>query len=129
MIGMLAYVIIISIIVLSVLIGFFISWNKREHWLDSYISKKKFLIECDKLLNKFANQKDNEVRSEFGICLGIIEVKKMIRTLQSEIEIIRCKDCIYGEQDEEDRWFCSDLGCQMGDIDGNGFCSDAERKD
>lgn len=96
--------------------------------MDSYISKKKLLIECDKLLNKFANQKDDEIRSGFGICLGIIEVKKMIRTLQSEIEIIRCKECIYGEQDEEDRWFCSDLGCQMGDIDGNGFCSDAERK-
>lgn len=45
------------------------------------------------------------------------------------VEVIRCKNCKYGEQDEENRWFCRDLGCQMGDIDGNGFCSNAEAKE
>ena len=44
-------------------------------------------------------------------------------------EIIRCKDCKYGEQDEIGRWYCRGLGCQMGDDDGNGFCSDAEKRE
>jgi hypothetical protein len=44
------------------------------------------------------------------------------------IEIIHCKDCKYGKQDDEGRWYCIDLGCQMGDEDGSGFCADAERR-
>lgn len=44
-------------------------------------------------------------------------------------EIIRCKDCEYGEQDEIGRWYCRGLGCQMGDDDGNGFCSGAEKRE
>ena len=43
-------------------------------------------------------------------------------------EIIRCKDCEYGEQDEVGRWFCRSLGCQIGNEDGSGFCADAERR-
>lgn len=43
-------------------------------------------------------------------------------------KIIHCRDCKYGEQDEIGRWYCRSLGCQMGDDDGNGFCSDAERR-
>ena len=45
-----------------------------------------------------------------------------------ELEIVRCKDCEYGEQDEYGRWYCRGFGCQVGDEDGSGFCSDAERK-
>lgn len=40
-------------------------------------------------------------------------------------EIIRCKDCEYGEQDEVGRWFCRSLGCQIGNEDGSGYCADA----
>ena len=43
-------------------------------------------------------------------------------------QIVRCKDCEYGKQDEYGRWYCIGFGCQVGDEDGNGFCSDAERK-
>ena len=43
-------------------------------------------------------------------------------------EIVRCKDCEYGEQDEVGRWFCRSLGCQIGSEDGSGFCADAERR-
>ena len=46
----------------------------------------------------------------------------------AQLEIIRCKDCTYGVQDEYGRWYCRSLGCQIGDEDGNGFCSDAERR-
>ena len=44
------------------------------------------------------------------------------------VEVIRCKDCEYGEQDEDGRWYCRSFGCQVGDADGNGFCADAERR-
>ena len=44
-------------------------------------------------------------------------------------KIVRCKDCEYGEQDEIGRWYCRSLGCQIGDDDGNGFCSDAEKRE
>lgn len=47
----------------------------------------------------------------------------------AQAEIIRCKDCEYGEQDEIGRWYCRGLGCQIGDDDGNGFCSDAEKRE
>lgn len=64
---------------------------------------------------------------------GYLDAKSIIDLLKSlpsaEPEITHCKDCKYGEQDEEGWWYCSDLGCQMGDKDGNGFCSDAERKE
>lgn len=55
------------------------------------------------------------------------------RTMLHEVpsvqpEIIRCKDCKFGEQDEVGRWFCRSLGCQIGNEDGSGFCADAERR-
>ena len=43
-------------------------------------------------------------------------------------EIVRCKDCEYGKQDEVGRWFCRSLGCQIGNEDGSGYCADAERR-
>jgi len=46
----------------------------------------------------------------------------------AEPEIVRCKDCKYGEQDEVERWFCRSLGCQIGNEDGSGYCADAERR-
>ena len=42
--------------------------------------------------------------------------------------VIMCKDCEYGTQDDEGWWYCYDLGCQMGNEDGSGFCADAERR-
>ena len=59
----------------------------------------------------------------------LTEVRDRIRALPSaQPEIIRCKDCEYGKQDEEGRWYCISLGCQIGNEDGSGFCADAERK-
>lgn len=43
-------------------------------------------------------------------------------------EIIHCKECKYGVQDEDKRWYCRGLGCQVGEADGSGFCADAERR-
>ena len=59
----------------------------------------------------------------------ILQLRKDLRELPSaQSEIIRCKDCKYGEQDEVGRWFCNDLGCQMGSEDGSGYCAEAERR-
>ena len=46
-----------------------------------------------------------------------------------QVEIIYCRDCSYGTQDEYGRWFCRSLGCQIGNEDGSGFCADAERRE
>lgn len=54
--------------------------------------------------------------------------KAKCEILAAQPEIIRCRDCVFGEQDEDRVWFCRNLGCQIGDIYGNGFCSDAERR-
>ena len=54
---------------------------------------------------------------------GIIEYIDELPSAQPEI--IRCKDCEYGEQDEVGRWFCRSLGCQIGNEDGSGYCADA----
>jgi hypothetical protein len=56
-------------------------------------------------------------------------LKRFADEPSAKAEIIRCKDCEYGEQDEIGRWYCRGLGCQMGDDDGNGFCSDAEKRE
>ena len=53
----------------------------------------------------------------------------LMRLPSAQPEIVRCKDCLYGEQDEIGRWFCRSFGCQVGDENGNGFCADGERKD
>lgn len=59
----------------------------------------------------------------------LTEVRDRIKALPSaQPEIIRCKDCEYGEQDEVGRWFCRSLGCKIGNEDGSGFCADAERR-
>lgn len=55
-------------------------------------------------------------------------VDMAISALQARPEIVRCKDCEYGKQDEVGRWFCWGLGCQIGDEDGSGYCADAERR-
>lgn len=50
------------------------------------------------------------------------------RIPSAQPEIIRCKDCKWGAQDEVGRWFCRSLGCQIGNEDGSWYCADAERR-
>ena len=68
----------------------------------------------------------------------IVAVRKAFESLEqfgnseplpsAQPEIIRCKDCKWGAQDEVGRWFCRSLGCQIGNEDGSGYCADAERR-
>jgi hypothetical protein len=72
-----------------------------------------------------------EVMSMFdnGKLSGLAKAANIIRNLPSaQPEIIRCKDCEYGEQDHEGDWFCRSYGFQIGGPDGSGFCSEAERR-
>lgn len=55
-----------------------------------------------------------------------IDIVKKLPSAQPEI--IHCKECKYGVQDEDKRWYCRGLGCQVGEADGSGFCADAERR-
>lgn len=71
----------------------------------------------------------------FSDCTGDLTCGQMAKILyviqalpSAQPEIIRCKDCEYGEQDEVGRWFCRSLGCQIGNEDGSGYCADAERR-
>lgn len=57
-----------------------------------------------------------------------IDIKILEKLPSAQPEIIRCKDCEYGEQDDVGRWFCNDLGCQIGSEDGSGYCANAERR-
>ena len=71
------------------------------------------------------------MKSEYaqGVACGAALAKTYVEQLPSaQPEIIRCKDCEYGEQDEVGRWFCRSLGCQIGNEDGSGYCADAERR-
>lgn len=52
----------------------------------------------------------------------------LMRLPSAQPEIVRCRDCKYGELDD-DRWYCRSLGCQIGNEDGSGFCADAERRE
>ena len=44
-------------------------------------------------------------------------------------EIIHCRDCEYGEHDDYGYWYCRGFGCAVGDTDGSGYCSKAERRE
>ena len=70
------------------------------------------------------------VRFECGEWEGLAKtiIKRFEQLPSAQPEIIRCKDCEYGEQDEVGRWFCRSLGCQIGNEDGSGYCADAERR-
>lgn len=55
-------------------------------------------------------------------------VKGLKRLPSAQPEIIHCKECKYGVQDEDEWWYCEGFGCQVGEEDGSGFCADAERR-
>lgn len=77
------------------------------------------LIDADELLTAFPP--GESVRTE-----SVRATIEHMPTIQSEV--IHCKDCEYGAQDEYGRWYCRDLGCQIGNEDGSGFCASAERR-
>ena len=80
------------------------------------------LIDADALMTWFDEHYDDEIVT-VGYVTGLIKDEPTIVP-----EIVRCKDCKYHKKDEYGRWYCIGLGYQVGDEDGSGFCSDAERR-
>ena len=72
---------------------------------------------------------NDEGKTAFRMAITALELFGNSEQLTSaQPEIIRCKECKYGVQDEDKRWFCRSLGCQIGNEDGSGYCADAERR-
>ena len=70
-------------------------------------------------------RKDTVIVRNDGGYFGTILSEVTGELPSAQPEIVRCKDCEYGEQDEVGRWFCRSLGCQIGNEDGSGYCADA----
>ena len=69
---------------------------------------------------------NDEGKTAFGMAITALELFGNSEQLTSaQPEIIRCKECKYGVQDEDKRWYCRSLGCQIGNEDGSGYCADA----
>ena len=74
-------------------------------------------------------RKDTVIVRNDGGYFGTIPSEVITGELPSaQPEIIHCKECKYGVQDEDKRWYCRGFGCQVGEADGSGFCADAERR-
>ena len=117
-------------------------WNScNTHWIDEISelpSAQPEIIYC-KYINVPANDcisrqaaidalADMHCKSDEDGYVWIIRSDAWARIdalPSAQPEIIRCKDCEYGEQDEVGRWFCRSLGCQIGNEDGSGYCADA----
>lgn len=84
-------------------------------------------IDADVLLNNTDGLEHVKWSQEYGHVVLVCDI--VYAPTLDVVEVVRCKDCIYGEQDEIERWFCRNFGCQVGDENGNGFCADGERKD
>lgn len=85
------------------------------------------LIDADALKEKLTmvtkSYKPNAIMERAAILLEDVETAP---TIEAEL-VIRCKDCNYcGEIDENGWHCCENLGVGM---PKNGFCSDAERKE
>lgn len=88
-----------------------------------YIDADALIDDCKKYFNELNPSRDGKECARIRWLIGILS-----NALTIELEIVRCKDCEYGEQDEDGWWYCRSFGCQVGDEDGSGFCADAERK-
>ena len=64
---------------------------------------------------------------KFDMATGVtwIPLEYIEKLPSAQPEIIHCKECKYGVQDEDKRWYCRGLGCQIGNEDGSGYCADA----
>ncbi len=69
---------------------------------------------------------NHDMEHDFEFNEGLIVATNAVNELP--IAVIMCRDCEYGEQDEEGWWFCRDFGSNMGHEDGSGFCSYGERR-
>lgn len=72
------------------------------------------------------------IKPEFmhDVCgMAMIRVKDIVRILNEQPEIVRCKDCKYGTLDHEfpHEWFCSFKGDEWNNEDY--FCGHAKKRE
>ena len=58
----------------------------------------------------------------------LVPIFRMRQWFDHKPEIIRCKDCKYWRIDSEGERYCDRIVGVLGCEDGNGYCSDAERR-
>ena len=70
-----------------------------------------------------------KINNDFVYNMAIDQAHDTLVNLPSaQSEIIYCRECEYGAQDDEGWWYCIDYGCQVGDKDGSGFCAEGEMR-
>ena len=93
--------------------------------MSEFVDRQKILSGMEMYLNHI------EKTSRRGISNTVravwLDMRGIVRVAQSEI--IHCRECVYGEQDSDGDWSCRSLGCTIGDLDGSGYCADAERRE
>jgi hypothetical protein len=97
--------------------------------MNDYISRQAAI---EALIELYEYQRDIDPTEAADLVRqGIYLAEKKIEQLPSAQphQIVRCKDCKWGAQDEDGWWYCVEIGGRMGDGEkGDGFCSDAERR-
>ena len=94
--------------------------------IDDITTNQLFMVDMDEE-NYFIWNNDWYEGEKVVALIDFFPVSEAINP-SAQPEIIHCKECKYGVQDEDERWYCRGFGCQVGDEDGSGFCSSAERR-
>lgn len=76
------------------------------------------LIDADEVIKKMNERAEEEIL-DFRDCRNIIEFAPTV------LEIVRCKDCKYGDYCGENMFICEFHGCQMADF----YCADGKMYD
>lgn len=96
------------------------------------MANEKRLIYVDEVIRAMQTVMSEEPNQNSLGCRVFAEIIKGLELTPTvdAVEVVRCKDCMYGELDECDRdayYLCHYHGC--GWNDGNHFCSYGERKE
>lgn len=90
------------------------------------------LIDADALIEIFDKDEYERVRNEYqsGYNDGLLhaEVVADDQPTVDAVPVIRCKDCAYYRPYSDGRYDCDNM-LGMADVDEDGFCSRAERKE
>lgn len=87
------------------------------------------LIDADSLIEDLELLAKHEDSFRQSVILGIVRTIKTQKTIDS-VEVVRCKDCKYGEVDDADlptQYLCNYYGADWNDE--NHFCSYGEREE
>ena len=93
------------------------------------MTNEKPLIDVNSLIEDLELLAKHEDSLRQSVILGVVHTIKARSTVDA-VEVVRCKDCKYGEVDDADlptQYLCNYHGADWNDE--NHFCSYGERKD